>query len=285
MMVKKILFTAFAFGLTLAMDAQSVWPEVTQTTKPWTRWWWMGSAVDEAGIDSQLKTLKNSGFGGVQVVPIYGAVGYEDKYISYLSPQWMHILDHTVNTAAAFNMGVDTSVGTGWPIGGPQVTTQDAATKMIVQEYTLKAGETLKDKIIPADEKQRGIAGVFLSAVTAYDENGKATLITDKVMPDGTLQWTPASGNWQVFALFTGKSGQKVKRAALGGEGYTLDHFSAVALGNYFKAFDTAFGNSNHGVRSFFNDSYEVYGANWSPDFFNEFEKEGAMTCGFTLNT
>ncbi|ULT46411.1 hypothetical protein KRR40_28895 [Niabella defluvii] len=52
-----------------------------------------------------------------------------------------------------------------------------------------------------------------------------------------------------------------------------MDHFSKTATANYFKAFDTAFGNSSHGVKGFFNDSYEVYGANWTPEFFNEFNK------------
>ncbi|HYM93410.1 MAG TPA: glycosyl hydrolase, partial [Chitinophagaceae bacterium] len=63
------------------------------------------------------------------------------------------------------------------------------------------------------------------------------------------------------------------KRAAPGGEGFVLDHFSSTALNNYFKTFDTAFGSSSHGVRSFFNDSYEVFDANWSPDFFIEFKR------------
>ncbi|TRW23865.1 glycoside hydrolase [Flavobacterium zepuense] len=273
MIIKKLLPIVFALGLTPVAQAQEQWPPVTQTAKPWTRWWWMGSAVDESGIKAQLQDLSNAGFGGTQVVPIYGAIGYEDKYINYLTPQWMNVLDYTVATSAGLNMGVDISVGTGWPIGGPQVSTQDAATKMVVETYSLKAGETLQEKIVMNDEKQKGIPGVFLSAVTAYDENGKATVITDKVLQDGTLQWSPKGGNWQLYALFVGKTGQKVKRAAAGGEGYTLDHFSDTALGNYFKAFDTAFGNSNHGVRSFFNDSYEVYGANWTPDFFTEFQK------------
>jgi hypothetical protein len=29
------------------------WPEATVTSKPWTRWWWLGSAVDEASITQQ----------------------------------------------------------------------------------------------------------------------------------------------------------------------------------------------------------------------------------------
>lgn len=273
MIFNKNIFLASAFCFTLYAGAQSPWPAVTRETKPWTRWWWMGSAVDETGVNAQLQELNNVGFGGVQVVPIYGAKGFEDKYIDYLSPRWMQMLDFTVADAAKKDMGVDISVGTGWPIGGPQVTTDDAASKLIMQTYTLKAGEKLKEKIIINDAKQEGISGVFLSVVTAYDENGKAEVISYKVLADGTLQWSPKNGTWQVFALFTGKTGQKVKRAAKGGEGFTLDHFSSEALGNYFKKFDSVFGASNHGVRSFFNDSYEVYGANWTADFFSEFQK------------
>ena len=249
------------------------WPTINKEAKPWTRWWWMGSAVDEKGIDKQLKGLNSAGFGGVEIVPIYGAIGYEKQYINYLSPQWMKMLDYTVSTTASLKMGVDISVGTGWPIGGPQVTIQDAATKLIVQDYSVNVNETLKEKIVLKDAKQAGLSGVFLACVTAYDEKGNAVVITDKVSADGVLQWKPETGKWQLFAAFVGKTRQMVKRAAAGGEGYTLDHFSSTAIVNYFKTFDTAFGNSNHGVRSFFNDSYEVFNADWTPDFFNEFQK------------
>ncbi len=268
--MKKIAVVSF---LLLGYSAaQAQWPAQTQTTKPWTRWWWMGSAVDEKGLTNQLNALQNVGFGGVEVVPIYGAIGYEDKYIKYLSPQWMKMLDYTVQQAAARKMGVDISVGTGWPIGGPQVTAEDAATKLTIQTYNLEAGKPLQDKIILNDGKQKGLSGVFLQAVVAYGNNGKAVDVSDKVMPDGTLNWMPEdAGNWKIVAAFNTKTRQMVKRAALGGEGYTLDHFSKTSINNYFKTFDTAFGNSNHGVRNFFNDSYEVYGADWTPDFFNEF--------------
>lgn len=50
---------------------------------------------------------------------------------------------------------------------------------------------------------------------------------------------------------FAGKTLQKVKRAAPGGDGYTLDHFSPDATKDYLKTFDKAFGNSNYGIRSF----------------------------------
>lgn len=260
----------FAFG---NISAQNPWPKTTETAKPWTRWWWMGNAVDEKGLDKQLTTLHKAGFGGVEIVPIYGAKGFEKQYLTYLSPEWMKMLQFTTNKAKSLNMGVDMSVGTGWPIGGPQVDEQDAATKMIVQTYTIASGEKFSDKIILKDEKQKTLKTVKLDIVTAYNEKNEAIVLTDRINTDGTLNWKPGSGKWTIYAVFVGKTLQKVKRAAPGGEGYTLDHFSPDATKDYLKTFDKAFGNSNYGIRSFFNDSYEVYNADWTPDFLNEFKK------------
>ncbi|HEX8358140.1 MAG TPA: glycosyl hydrolase, partial [Segetibacter sp.] len=271
---------AFAFAcLTGAASTQTIWPTVKPEAKPWTRWWWMGSAVDEKNISSQLTSYQKAGFGGVEVVPIYGAVGYEKQYIPYLSPRWMKMLDHTVKHSTALNMGVYMSVGTGWPIGGPQVTKEDAATKLVVQRYRLTAGELLRDTVIMNDVKQRDVAK--LSALIAYADNGEIIDITDKVQPDGSLQWTPATGNWELYAAFVSKTRQVVKRAAPGGEGYTLDHFSKTSLNNYFRKWDTAFGSTAHGVKAFYNDSYEVYGADWTPAFFDEFKQRR----GYDLKT
>lgn len=268
--IVKLSLICFAFG---NLSAQNPWPKTTETAKPWTRWWWMGNAVDEKGLDKQLTTLNKAGFGGVEIVPIYGAKGFEKQYLTYLSPEWMKMLQFTTNKAKSLNMGVDMSVGTGWPIGGPQVNEQDAATKMIVQTYTILSGEKFSDKIILKDEKQKNLKTIKLDIVTAYNEKNEAVVLTDKVSSDGSLSWKPTSGKWTIYAVFVGKTLQKVKRAAPGGEGYTLDHFSPDATKDYLKTFDKAFGNSNYGIRSFFNDSYEVYNADWTPDFLNEFKK------------
>lgn len=271
---------AIGFGCLLSTaNSQTLWPMVKPETRPWTRWWWMGSAVDEKNITRQLTTYGKAGFGGVEVVPIYGAIGHEDKYIPYLSPRWMQMLEHTVKQSSALNMGVYISVGTGWPIGGPQVTPEDAATKLVVQQYELKANETFKERILINDVKQREVAK--LSALVAYGPDGAVLDITDKLDKSGGLNWQPQKGNWHLYAAFVGKTKQAVKRAAPGGEGYTLDHFSKTSLNNYFKKWDTAFGNSSRGVKAFYNDSYEVYGADWTPAFFEEFKSRR----GYDLRT
>ena len=53
-------------------DGAPAWPEATRDSKPWVYNWWMGSAVDEDGLEAQCAALAEKGFGGFHVIPIYG---------------------------------------------------------------------------------------------------------------------------------------------------------------------------------------------------------------------
>ena len=85
-----------------------------------------------------------------------------------------------------------------------------------------------------------------------------------------------------VYSVEIGRTQQKVKRAAPGGEGWVVDHFDREAVHHYLDRFEQAFATS--GVpypHTFFNDSYEVYKANWTPTLFDEFQKRR----GYDLRT
>ncbi|WP_142530092.1 glycosyl hydrolase [Pedobacter westerhofensis] len=252
--------------------ADSPWPLVQQQMRPWTRWWWMGNAVDEKNLASALSAYAAAGIGGVEITPIYGAKGFEDRYIDFLSPRWMSMLSFTVNKAKALGMGVDMNTGTGWPFGGPQITPQFAASKLVLQRYLIPKGESLKESITIKDEKQRK-AGAVLQAVTAYAADGQVFSLFDKVDAKGQLQWTAPASDVEIYAIFSGRTLQQVKRAAPSGEGYTLDHLDKASVDVYLERFDQAFKGKSPGVRSFFNDSYEVYGANWTPTFLKAFKQ------------
>ena len=253
------------------VSAQSaLWPTINKEMKPWTRWWWMGNAVDEKNLSALLKTYQQAGLGGVEIAPIYGAKGYEDRYLQHLSASWMDKLRYTVKEAEGLNMGVDLTNGTGWPFGGPQVDKEHAATKLIVKHYQVSKKPFI-EKIKSPDEKQPDAP---LLSLTAYGKDGKVLLITDRVDHEGKLHWEPGNENWDIYATFLGKTKQKVKRAAPGGDGFTLDHFSASALDQYLKPYDQAFGTQTLGVRAFYNDSYEVYGADWTLSLFDVFKQK-----------
>lgn len=76
------------------------------------------------------------------------------------------------------------------------------------------------------------------------------------------------------ITMEVGRTKQMVKRAAPGGEGFVMDHFDKAAVEHYFKKFDEAFSRSGAPApHNFFNDSYEVYGADWTPTLLAEFAK------------
>lgn len=68
-------------------------------------------------------------------------------------------------------------------------------------------------------------------------------------------------------------SGEKVKRPAPGGEGYTIDTYSRAAFGAFFDAFDKRIADIPNGaVRAWFHDSFE-YTGNWSGAMLEEFQR------------
>ena len=275
--MKAVIATIFSLtflfhtaGAQTSSKPASGWPVIEKQMKPWTRWWWMGNAVDENNLNKVLTKYQAAGIGGVEITPIYGAVGFEKRYIDFLSPKWMNMLQYTVQKSNALGMGVDMNTGTGWPFGGPLVKPENAATKLIVQQYELKSGEELKEQIKVKEARQDA---AILQAVTAYGSNGEVLDLYDKVGAGGQLNWTAGTGSWKIYAAFAGKTRQQVKRAAPGGAGLTMDHLDRNSVTTYLKRFDNAFNNKPNGVRAFFNDSYEVYGANWTPTFFDEFQK------------
>jgi hypothetical protein len=285
------------------------WPAVTRQSKPWTRWWWLGNIVTKETLTAEMEKYKQAGLGGLELTPIYGVKGQESRFINYLTPAWMEMLEHTLKEADRLDMGIDMATGNGWPFGGPWVGPENAAKDLVSRTFTVAAGQSLTEPVVfiqkplvraigrrvdvselkepvSANENLQALAleqvrfekPLPLQALMAYSDQGQVLDLTDKVGGDGKLGWVAPAGNWRLYAVFQGWHGKWVERAGPGGEGDVIDHFSHEALGNYLKRFDEAFAGRDVGsLRAFFNDSYEVDDASgesdWTPAFFAEFKK------------
>jgi hypothetical protein len=233
------------------------WPELTREAKPWTRWWWLGSAVDAANLTRELEAFAAAGLGGVEICPIYGAMGAEERYLEFLSPEWLAMLAHVTREGGRLGLGVDLTTGTGWPFGGPWVGAGEASAGFTPFTRKVAGGAALVCQV-PAG---RAVALRAWHGQTVVDLAGKL---------DGrTLRWDApplASGEWLVAGGFTNSPVQQVKRAAPGGAGPVVDPFSTDALGRYLARFDQAFaGFGAPPPRAHFHDSFEYYGAAWTP--------------------
>ena len=264
-----VLSSLSGCGEKTADPSSTVWPEETMECRPWTYWWWMGSAVDKENITANLEDYAASGLGGVHIIPIYGVQGNENNDIQYLSQDWMVMLKHTVSEAHRLGLGVDMTLGTGWPYGGPQVSSEIAASKVVIEPHVLESGTVWEFEFgdsIPL-------------AVAAYGSDGEINDLSDSINPGtATVRWTPPADGWTVYTVGLTGTGQQVKRAAPGGEGNVMDYFSADAMTKYLSRFDEAFSpmGRDTGIRAFYSDSYEVYGANWTKGLFSAFtERRG----------
>jgi hypothetical protein len=209
-----LLFFAVATFSIRAADDPFAWPPITAQTKPWAFWWWMGSAVDKTNLTRELERYAAAGLGGVHIIPIYGAKGWEDKYIPYLSPEWMDMMGWSVSEAHRLGLGVDMTTGSGWCFGGPQVTDKDANASVVVKTYEVKAGEKLTRKFNRAATQ----------ALVAYGPDGKVIELTDEISADGEVDWTAPAGSgdasspgsatgasqplWTIYAISQKPSGQ-----------------------------------------------------------------------------
>ena len=263
--MKNILLPLLAMA-SLAAAAQQTWPDVRTEMRPGTRWWWQGSAVESQRLDNLLDQYAAAGIGTVEITPLYGVQGNQAHNISYLSTPWMEALQTVENAASRNQMDVDMNGGTGWPFGGPYVKLDEAAAKLVTKTEVLNAtGEPLTWSV------QAPEGNAALQCVMAY-QGAQAVDLTERVSGN-SLTWTPTTeGQWRLVAVYCGRTLQAVKRAAPGGEGYVVDHYDSASVANYLKVFDRAFNRGEaQWPHSFFCDSYEVYGADWTPRFLEQF--------------
>ncbi|MGV3764983.1 MAG: glycosyl hydrolase [Chitinophagaceae bacterium] len=309
-MRKKAITLAATLLLAGTSFAQLQWPAVSTTTKPWTRWWWQGSAVSEAGVAASMYLYKNAGLGGLEITPIFGVKGTEAQFLPFLSPRWVDMFQFTLKEAKAVGLGIDMATGTGWPFGGPWIGADDAAKYLAHKKYDVAGGQEwsqqleyiangfvrtangkplspdqLKDPIT-ANENLQALAidqvrfpkPLKLIKVFAYGENGQSIDISNYVTDGKDIKWNAPAGNWKVYALFEGLHGKMVERSAPGGEGNVIDHFEEKALDNYLAKFNNSLAKTDMShLRAWFNDSYEVDDArgqsDWTPNFLEAFSK------------
>jgi len=281
--------------------AQS-WPTPKQEARCGARWWWLGSAVDKENLQWNLQEYAKHGIGAVEITPIYGVQGNEANNIDYLSDKWMEMLRFTQLQAARNGIELDMATGTGWPFGGPWVPLEESACKAVFVEKVIDGDgiwttvngykglqpDNTDTSIIDISLSEKDAKNAFLHRVMVYCDSiaidvtgqvkdGKLSLEKSQIsnlcsaLP---LRSAKKSQTANVIALYIKYGVMRVKRAAPGGEGLVIDHFDRKAVAHYLQHIEQAFERTHTPYpHTFFNDSYEVEAATWTPTLFDEFEK------------
>ncbi len=245
------------------------------------RWWWFGPAVTRPELAREIEQMKAGGFGGFEIQPVYPLDLDDPKHdfrnLPYLSDEFLDDVRFANDEARRQGLRVSLTLSSGWPYGGPNTPVTDSAAKLrMIQTPIAKDARSVP---LPSLSNGESLIGAFL-ADAGWSAGGPNQSTVILPLPEkGSLRLPlPAdttTGGLAALWFISSRTGQQVKRAAVDADGFVLDHFSHDAveshLHNVADKLMTAFGD--HPPYSVFSDSLEVYGADWTPGFLEQFHK------------
>ncbi len=248
--------------------------------RPMVRWWWFGPAVTKPQLEREMNYMKQGGFGGFEVEPIYPlALDGERPGLKNLpigSPEFYDALKFTAAKAKELGLRMDLTLGSGWPYGGPEFPQEQGATAIANQMVNVAAGT--KSVPLPG-ANDPGAAGVTqarpkLNIFAAFVRVGEG--FEEAPIKDGEAQ-IPANvtGDTQLMFVQMRQGIMVVKRPAVNGEGNVIDHYSPTVVDKFIKevgepAIQATAPNYPYAI---FCDSLEIGGENWTPNLLEEFKK------------
>ena len=129
-------------------------PALYGSYKPYTRWWWFSSEIDNKDICEQLVWLKDHGFGGVEIAWIY-PMGLDSTtaHPEFLSHEWASHVNFAKRTADSLGLGCDFTYGTLWPFSDVSLPAGDQ-TRTYFENEACNAGN-------PVESAERGYTWDF----------------------------------------------------------------------------------------------------------------------------
>lgn len=246
--------------------------EPPSDAKPMVRWWWFGPAVTKDEIAREIHQMHEGGFGGFELASVY-PLALDDpqkgiRNLPYASPEMVDMLRFARQQGSDLGMRVDLTLGSGWPFGGPQIPLDLAAGRLKIVTAALPVAR------LP--EMAQGDAPVAAFLAKGTPEHYDASTARQIKFPEDVGSIPKVSGEPEVLLLFiSSHTRQMVKRAAVGGEGFVLDHMSHDAIERHLHTVGDALlsGFTDAPPYAIFSDSLEVYGSDWTRTLPEEFRK------------
>lgn len=246
---------------------------------PFCNWWWFGGAYSKSDIREGLDAMKAVGIGGFRIFPVY-PLAQDDPQRAvhnarYLSPEFLELVGEAVQYGSLIGMVPESLLGDGWPFGGPYIPAEHSAAQLKFYSRELAGPQSFSGPIPGEAHPGERLVAVQAAEVSAAGGVRLETAVdlTGRVKGWQLRNWPVPAGRWLLMTFVSGRTGMRVKRASLGGEGLVLDHFSREALDLHLKHNADVQVPYLRGAKSVFMDSWEVFGSNWTPKLPEEFGK------------
>lgn len=149
---KFFLCAVLLFGLgRLLLRAESAldagWQNPPNEARLRAYWWWLNGNVTRASITRDLEEMKAKGFGGAVIIDAGGAGQEGNAGVphgpTFFTPAWRELYRHALREAGRLGLEMSLNIQSGWNLGGPVVSQEDAAKEYVWSETRTPGGTNL----------------------------------------------------------------------------------------------------------------------------------------------
>lgn len=110
-------------------------------------WWWLNGHTDPQTITSDLEAMKAKGYGGALLVDANGADQEGNLPVPagplFGSPEWTNLFLYALQEADRLGLEITLNAGSGWNMGGPGVTPEQASKELTWSRMEVHGGSPL----------------------------------------------------------------------------------------------------------------------------------------------
>lgn len=144
-------------GATEELEAGWRNPPRLARTRCW--WWWLNGNVTREAITRDLEAMKARGLGGANIIDAGGAEQRGNRQVphgpDFASPAWRQLFVHALVEADRLGLELGLNIQSGWNLGGPTVTPEEAAKRLTWSETEVRGGVSLSVSL-PAPPSRDG---------------------------------------------------------------------------------------------------------------------------------
>ena len=245
------------------------------SARPSVLWAWLNGFVDRDQLTRELEELKAKGLGGAIIWDV-GSLADPKKIIpagpAFLGPESVASISHAIDQANRLGLELGLFTSSSWNAGGAWIKPENASRQLLCRQIEVQGPGRVRMEI-PLPE---GATAYWKDiAVLAVPAGGAAVDISDRMDPQGRLDWDAPEGNSRIMRIVASNTGQTLECPSPNSDGLIIDHLSREAATvdmTYILDRILSGRKSLDALKTFMLDSYEVREAvDWTDGFIGAF--------------
>jgi hypothetical protein len=166
-------------------------------------WWWLNGNVTQESITRDLEQMKAKGFNGALIFDADGSSQGNNASVpagpTFGSPEWTDLFVHACREAHRLDLGLSLNIQSGWNLGGPKVTAEEATQTLVWSETEVQGPRNI-ERMLAQPKKREFYQDVTVLAFPKPRSSYPEDTASGRILCDLTASSTHASSD-AMFAM------------------------------------------------------------------------------------